>query len=67
MGPRGYLDNFKMSESSYPDRPLDMSFYLLMRTKEKMAIEAELKVKPENKQMSKMVGDINKDIDNAFA
>ena len=42
MGPRGYLDQFKINATAttYPDQPLDLSYYLLLRTKEKMVLEA---------------------------
>jgi len=42
MGPDGFLSQFKIDPLSYMDRPLDLSNYLLLRTKEKMMLEAEL-------------------------
>ena len=40
LGPEGYLSQFKIDPLSYMDRPLDLSNYLLIRTKEKMVLEA---------------------------
>jgi hypothetical protein len=45
MGPRGILDNLKISNLSYADKPMDLSNYLLIRTKEKMILEAKLQNK----------------------
>lgn len=42
MGPRGILDNIKISETSFADKPMDLSNYLMIRTKEKMILEAKL-------------------------
>jgi len=43
MGPRGILDAFKISNIAYEDKPMDLSNYMLLRTKEKMLLEAKLK------------------------
>ena len=43
MGPRGLLDSFKISQIAYEDKPMDLSNYMLLRTKEKMLLEAKLK------------------------
>lgn len=42
MGPSGFMSQFKIDKLSYMDRPLDLSHYLLLRTKEKMVFEAQL-------------------------
>lgn len=38
----GFTGQFKVSADSYMDRPLDLSFYLLTRTKERMLLESVL-------------------------
>ena len=37
------LGSHKISEHSYKDKPLDLSYYLLLRTKEKLVLESQLK------------------------
>ena len=41
----GIMGNIKIDMDSYKDRPLDLSYYMLMRTKEKMVLEARIKDK----------------------
>jgi len=55
MGPRGILDAFKISDVAYEDKPMDLSNYMLLRTKEKMLLEAKLK-DPELVRRSKGMG-----------
>lgn len=43
QGPRGVLDGFKISKTARYDKPMDLSNYMLLRTKEKMVLEAKLK------------------------
>ena len=59
MGPRGILDSLKISETSYADKPMDLSNYLLIRTKEKMILEAKL----ENKDLVMSQAPLENDID----
>ena len=59
MGPRGIIDSLKISETSYADKPMDLSNYLLIRTKEKMILEAKL----ENKDLVMSQASLENDID----
>ena len=43
MGAKGMLDSLKISSIAYEDKPMDLSNYMLLRTKEKMVLEAKLK------------------------
>jgi len=43
MSRYGFQGNMKISELSYADKPMDLTNYLIMRTKEKMVLEAKLK------------------------
>ena len=40
MGSKGLSDSYRIQNDMYKEIPLDLSYYLLMRTKEKMLLEA---------------------------
>ena len=72
----GIFEQLKISEDSYHTKPMDLSNYLVMRTKEKMVLEAKLKdpalvLKDSDKHdkvdLMKEVDSIRKDMDEAFA
>jgi hypothetical protein len=75
MGPKGIMDSIKISHTSYADKPMDLSNYLMIRTKEKMILEAKMrrkelifKGKPTIKDLdlAKQIDTIRKDIDDNF-
>ena len=69
------MDSFKISHTSYADKPMDLSNYLMIRTKEKMILEAKMrrkelifKGKPNitDLDLAKQIDTIRKDIDENF-
>ena len=40
QGSLGHMDSVKINGATYPSAPLELSEYLLLRTKEKMVLEA---------------------------
>ena len=64
----------KISDDVYYDKPMDLSNYLVMRTKEKLLLEANLKdsdlvgksLKNKNSQLQGMVEELRKDLDQHF-
>lgn len=68
----GIFDQMKISEESYLTKPMDLSNYLVLRTKEKMVLEAKLKdpalvlkdtEKHDKVDLMKEVDSIRKDMD----
>ena len=71
----GIFDQIKISEDSYETKPMDLSNFLVLRTKEKMVLEAKLKdpalvlkdtEKHDKFELMKEVDNIRKEMDKAF-
>ena len=70
LGSMGYLSQYSISPTSFQDKPLDLSYYLLIRTKEKLLLESQLKneelvsdKKGKKETVEKDLKEVSEDID----